>query len=217
MQEARSVVPVSEPARDIGLERMIFFGDAVMAIAITLLALDLRLPAIPGQAVKELPRLLSELRPQFLAFAISFFVIGMFWGAHHRMFLHIKHYDRPLLWINLLFLFLVTAMPFPTSVLANFNGTFQGVALYASMVAAIGLVRAWLWRYATRHHRLVDEDMPDNLIRAETWVGLITAGVFVVSIGIAFLNPCVAEASWVMIAVLAFVARWSGLYRQIWI
>ena len=208
--------PVSGSARDIGLERMIFFGDAVMAIAITLLALDLRLPAIPGRTVNELPRLLLELGPQFLAFAISFFVIGMFWGAHHRMFLHIKHYDRLLLWINLLFLFLVTSMPFPTSVLANFNGTFQGVALYASMVAAIGLVRAGLWRYATHHHRLVDKNLPDDLIRAETWVGLITARVFLVSIGIAFLNPYVAEASWVMMAVLAFVARWSGLYRKFW-
>ncbi len=203
--------PVSGSDRDIGLERLVFFSDAVMAIAITLLALDLRLPDVQVPAGEQLPRLLADLGPQFLAFAISFFVVGMFWGAHHRVFLYIKHYDRLLIWINLLFLFLVTSMPFPTSVLADFNGTFQGVALYASMVAAIGLVRAGLWAYATHHHRLVDKDLPDSLIRAETWVGLVTAGAFLVSIGIAFLNPCLAEASWTITAVLAFAARWKGL------
>jgi uncharacterized membrane protein len=199
--------PVSGSERDIGLERMIFFSDAVMAIAITLLALDLRLPAIPGLTVEQLPQLLSDLGPRFLAFAISFFVIGMFWGAHHRIFLYVKHHDRTLLWTNLLFLFLVTAMPFPTSVLASLNGTFAGIAMYASMVAAIGLVRAGIWYYATHHHRLVDKDLSDSLIRAETWVGLATAGAFIVSIGIAFLNPYLAEIFWVIMAVLAFAFR----------
>ena len=131
----------------------------------------------------------------------------MFWGAHHRIFLYIKHYDRVLLWLNLLFLFLVVSMPFPTSVLAKFGGTSEGVALYASVVAAIALVRAWIWHHAAHRHRLVDENLPDNFIRFETLVGLVTAGVFIVSIGIGLFNPYLAEISWGIITIVWFVIR----------
>jgi uncharacterized membrane protein len=207
MQESSRVEPVVESGTNLGLERLIFFSDAVMAIAITLLALDVRLPDVQGLTAAQLPRTLADMGPQFLAFGLSFFMIGSFWGAHHRIFLYIKHYDRGLLWLNLLFLFLVTAMPFVTSVLARFNGTLQAVLVYAAVVAAIGLVRAGMWRYATHHRRLVAEDLPAGLIRTETWTALLAAAGFLASIGIAMLNPFLAELSWTLAGGLTFLVR----------
>jgi len=189
----------------IGLERLIFFSDAVIAIAITLLAIDLRVFPTQSTTVNQLPGLLIGLLPQFLAFTISFFVIGNFWSAHHRLFLYIKRYDSMLVRLNLIFLFLVVMMPFPTSVLANFGGTFAGVALYAGIVSAIALVRAWTWRYATDNHRLVDPDLPGDLIRSELQVSLLAAGIFLVSIPIALIHPYLAEFSWIFWRLILFL------------
>jgi uncharacterized membrane protein len=210
-RDANSVVnkkgSASNTERDIGLDRLVFFSDAVIAIAITLLALDLRLPDMQAGMVEQLPQFLTALELPLMSFIISFFVIGMFWMAHHRIFLYIRHYDRTLLWINLIFLFLVVSMPFPTSVLANFGNTTLGVILYASVVATIALVRTWLWRYATHNRRLVDENLPDALIRNLTISSLITAGVFLFSIVIALVNPYLAEISWVTTTALTFAIR----------
>jgi uncharacterized membrane protein len=197
----------SSTERDIGLDRLVFFSDAVIAIAITLLAIDLRLPDMQGGTVEQLSQFLTDFELPLISFIISFFVIGMFWMAHHRIFLYIRHYDRTLLWINLIFLFLVVSMPFPTSVLANFGETTLGVILYASVVVVIALVRTWLWRYATHNHRLVDENLSDALIRNLTISSLMTAGVFLLSIVIALFNPYLAEISWVITTALTFAIR----------
>lgn len=199
--------PGSNAERDIGLDRLVFFSDAVIAIAITFLAIDLRSPNIQNGTPSQFYQLLAELEPQLLSFLISFFVIGMFWTAHHRIFLHIKLYDRGLLWINLIFLFLVVSMPFPTSILANFSGTVQGVILYALVVAAIGLVQTWLWHYATHNRHLVGQDLPQGLIRDVRTIGLGISGIFLVSILIALINPHLAEIAWSVISILWFAMR----------
>ncbi len=95
---------VEADREEIGFERMVFFSDAVIAIAITLLALEIRLPDIPLTAA-QLPTTLLEETPRFIAYFISFFVIGIFWLGHHRMFTYIRHYNVGLIWINLVFLF----------------------------------------------------------------------------------------------------------------
>jgi uncharacterized membrane protein len=197
----------SSNERDIGLDRLVFFSDAVIAIVITLLAIDLRLPDMQTGTIEQLSQFLTALELPILSFIISFFVIGMFWMADHRIFLFIRHYDRTLLWINLIFLFLVVSMPFPTSVLANFGNTTLGVILYASVVATIALVRTWLWRYATHHHSPVDENLSDALIRSLTISSLMTAGFFLLSIVIALFNPYLAEISWVITTAFTFAIR----------
>lgn len=72
--------------RGFGLEQTIYFSDAVFAVAITLLAIDIQVPGVPADAAAALPRRLLCLVPQFSNFAISFLVIGSYWLAHHRLF-----------------------------------------------------------------------------------------------------------------------------------
>jgi len=105
---------------EVGLERLIFFSDAVFSIAMTLLALELRLPHDIAYLVnEELTRALLGLWKQYLAFMTSFVVIGAFWLAHHRKFRYIRRYDRGLLSLNLLLLMSVAFIPFPTAVLSD--------------------------------------------------------------------------------------------------
>ena len=91
---------VATPARDHGFERLIFFSDAVFAIAITLLVLDIRLP----HDAPSLAQGLADTVPQIFAFLLSFMVIGIYWLNHHRLFSHVTAAPMPLLRVNLLLL-----------------------------------------------------------------------------------------------------------------
>src|SRR5690242_8436155 len=97
------------------VERIVFFSDAVFAIALTLLAIDLRLP--PSDA--PVADLLRGMRPALFSFFVSFIVIGVMWMAHHRMFTFIERNDTVLMTTNLILLLTVTFLPFPTSVLGQ--------------------------------------------------------------------------------------------------
>ncbi len=188
-----------------GYERLIFFSDAVMAIAITLLALEVRLPDAVTSP-QQLPNALLEEAPQIGAYFISFFVIGTFWIGHHRIFTHIQRYNSGLLWINLLFLFLIAILPFPTSVLGRFAGDSLAVQFYAGTVALIAAVRTGLWMYAV-NHKLISPDTSRKDIQRDIYLGAATVLAFVVSIGIARFNADAAMYFWTILFVLAIVQR----------
>jgi uncharacterized membrane protein len=93
--------PTSEPPHGPShqLERLVFFSDAIFAIAITLLVLDLKLaPDSHGVIIWD------EIGPKLFAFALSFFVIGIYWLNHHQLFGALRTEDGALRWVNLLFL-----------------------------------------------------------------------------------------------------------------
>src|SRR5919197_2493902 len=98
------------------VERIAFFSDAVFAIAMTLLVVQLSVPTGPAG---ELGHTLRARGSKFFAFGLSFLVIGQYWLAHHRVFRHIRRYDLGLLWLNLLWLLAIAFLPFPTAVLGN--------------------------------------------------------------------------------------------------
>src|SRR5580693_7349125 len=107
----------NELKKEFQLERLILFSDAVFAIAITLLVIDLKIPEIPRPLVTEtkLVESLAALIPKFAGFLVSFFIIGLFWTIHHRMFGYVVNYHPKLLWLNLIFLLFIVTMPFSTS------------------------------------------------------------------------------------------------------
>jgi len=127
------------------------FSDGVFAIAITLLILEVK---IPGAGTANLAWQLIRQWPSYVAFVISFAFIGIMWINHHRLFTHIKRSNNVLLFLNLLLLLGVTAVPFPTAVLAQHFGTGNQRAaaiLYHGTYFAIAVFFNILWRYASRH------------------------------------------------------------------
>ena len=100
-----------------GLDRIVFFSDAVMAIAITLLVLDIKVPEAAGISTIDLGRRMLDLWPKYLGYFVSFWVIALYWVAHHRCFRYIRKYDRRLMYLNFLFLMFIAFMPFPTGLL----------------------------------------------------------------------------------------------------
>ena len=102
----------SELKKEFQLERMVLFSDAVFAIAITLLVIEIKIPDIhENVSDAALLKELKHLIPKFAGFFISFMLIAMYWTVHHRMFGYVINYTRKLLWLNLFFIVLMQLLP----------------------------------------------------------------------------------------------------------
>jgi uncharacterized membrane protein len=149
-----------------GLERLVFFSDAVIAIAITLLSIDLKLPET-GQLLTngDLQVALVSLAPRFTAFLISFLVIGVYWVSHHRYLGFIVRYDQVLIVLNFLFLFFIVLMPFMAGILGEYADLPLGIGLYSAAIACTGYSLGAMWNYATQNNRLVDPHVDRSFIQ----------------------------------------------------
>jgi len=190
-------------------ERVVFFSDAVFAIAMTLLVIDLRVPEVDnGETSGEV---ILSLLPGFLAYVISFAVIALNWNGHHRKFRVINGFDSRLIQLNFLLLFLVAFTPFPTSLMSEYPGEVPSVVLYAAVVASLSLVQLWMWVYAWRHD-LIDKLVEADMYRYVARNLLVVPIVFGLSIIIAvFWGANIAMYSWlVLIPLTIIVARVGG-------
>lgn len=131
------------------LERMIFFSDAVFAIAITLLVIEIHVPELPrGASDRDFLISLVNLIPHFAGFFASFFVIGAFWAGHHRAFNCARHWDGRILMPNLLMLSTVVAMPFFTAFASTYWNQRVPIAFYCGWMLVMALLNIWVQRIA---------------------------------------------------------------------
>jgi uncharacterized membrane protein len=181
-------------ARGRDTSRIEYFSDAVFAIALTLLVLDIHVPDVKNPATQLLPAVLA-LWPTFLAYGLSFAIIALNWVFHHRKFRAIARYDPVLIWLNFAFLALVALVPFPTSLLSQYAPARVAVVLYALEVAMLSVVQAVLWIYAQRRG-LLAHDIDDRLFRFVLRRNLTAPTIFLLSIPIALLAPDPTWAMW---------------------
>lgn len=195
------VKPAASEADQLGLERLVFFSDAVFAIAITLLALEIRLPSL-GENVtdQQLLQGLLSIWQKYLSFAVSFLVIGGLWMGHHRKFRFIKRQNGRLLLLNILLLMGIAFIPFPTSVISEYSNRTATI-FYAFIMAVVGLLNTLVWVYSSHNNRLIDPHFDPKQRRRETIRSLIVPGIFLLSIGVAFIDADLAKYSWILIAV----------------
>ena len=194
-------------------ERVVFFSDAVFAIAMTLLVIDLRVPEVDnGETSGEV---ILSLLPGFLAYVISFAVIALNWNGHHRKFRVINGFDSRLIQLNFLLLFLVAFTPFPTRLMSEYPGEVPSVVRYAAVVASLSLVQYAMWAYAWRHD-LIDKIVEPDVYRYASRNLLIVPAVFGVSILIAiFWDANIAMYSWLaLIPLNIIVPRLGGRARK---
>lgn len=188
-----------ETRRQKSFDRLINFSDGVFAFAITLLVLDLVTPAIVGEPSDATlsAALVNELHA-FLGYLVSFWVIGVCWMSHHRVFSYIKSSDSGLMRLDLVLLFFVVLIPFATRVL---NYGFLRIALDVFALIMIGatLMTSVIWRYAANPQRqLLYEDVSQ---RTKEWLsnrGFVGAFVYLVSMFFAFVNPYITLALWLL-------------------
>jgi uncharacterized membrane protein len=131
------------------LERTIFFSDAVIAIAITLLIIEIHVPHLPSDSVAAGLAALEELLPSFLGFALSFLVIGRFWLGHSAALASMKSYDPRLFRPNLYFLMMIALMPFATGFWAANVGKVVPTIFYNSILTLTAIANFFVMRIAT--------------------------------------------------------------------
>ena len=158
--QARSATRKKEMAR------VEAFSDGVFAIAITLLVLEIKVPHLDeGASGRDLLAALLNLWPSFVAFLGSFSAILVMWVNHHGLFRLINCVDSRFLFANGLLLMLVTFVPFPTAVLAEYlnrQGANAAVAFYCGTFVLINTAYNLLWYTAAVHRRLIKEDVPQK-------------------------------------------------------
>jgi uncharacterized membrane protein len=188
----------------IAAERVIFFSDAVVAIAITLLALGLPLPH--GSNNTAVWHSLRAGRDAYIAFLISFAVIGAHWRTHHRLFRAVARMDAVAIAMNSVWLLMIITTPYATRVLSGNGGFGVRFGLYAA-IQVITLVTFWLMSRHVRSGHLLRPGTPASLSRSDDLGVLALAVTFALSIPLAFI-PAVGQWVYVVWVAAVVVIRW---------
>jgi uncharacterized membrane protein len=181
--------------------RLEAFSDAVLAIAITLLVLNLK---VPEHAAGSLAVALADQWPSYLAYLVSFMVIGIIWLNHHAMFRLVASIDRAVLLLNLVLLLIVAAIPFPTALLAEYlsagRDSHTAAAVYSGTMLAMAVAFLAMWRYVTGRDRMLHKQIDRAVARATSrrfGVGLV---IYVATIGLSFVNATATLVAHLVIA-----------------
>jgi len=191
---AREQAAKRRQGNEIEFGRIVAFSDGVFAIAITLLVLGLGVPK--GLSEGQLTNELFDQWDNLLAFAISFAVIGRFWVVHHRFFAEVGAFDGRLLGLNLLYLASIVLIPFSSQVLGEYGGQTPSVVLYSVNLAAVVLIGLWMGADARRRGLTsIDAETHRETRIRSTYI----AGVFLLSVPLAFVAPRAAAYLWLLL------------------
>ncbi len=156
-----SPTPTPDERTAFQVERLAFFSDAVFAIAITLLALNINAPGLVRvRSEHDALVAMGQMVPRVIGFVLSFLVIGNYWRSHHRLFRWVRDYDANLVTINLLLLLSVSFIPCPTAFYSDYADLRTPLIFYALSLSAVGLLNYALWRYFLRRPALLDPAAP---------------------------------------------------------
>jgi len=169
----------------LGKSRLESFSDGVFAVAITLLILEIRIPASASwtSSVWQQTRALVEIWPQYLVYGASFLTIGIMWINHHVLFDNARRITHRMLMANLLLLGLITFLPFTTEVLGRFGLTRTSVVYYGLVLTAISFAYFWVFWEVRAAHGIATRLERWNLGLASYPIAAI-AGYFVPLLGI---------------------------------
>lgn len=178
------------------IERFILFTDAVIAIAITLLVIDINVPAIESlKSSSQIWELLGKSKFEVLGFVISFMVISNFWVIHLKIFSKIERYTNTLIKINLIFLLFVTMISFITRFLVDYPGNMVSVSLYSLLIILISIIQIMIVMHVGKYELVTDDELK-RLQKIKTSL-MITIVVFTLSIIIAQFNGIYAMYFWI--------------------
>ncbi|MEU1948008.1 TMEM175 family protein [Streptomyces sp. NPDC020125] len=183
----------------IDIERIQAFSDAVFAIAITLLALEITVPEhLPTAELGHALR--AEALPATAGYLLSFVAVGALWIAHHRLFRMTKVVDGPLLYLDLALMALVAALPFPTKIVTEYHGSAIATSLYAGTIAVAALLIAAMATRLLQRPSLRGTDIPRALFTQSLQHAAGVALVFGSSVPVAMIISSDAAEYWWLLA-----------------
>ena len=199
----------------IKVEHVISFSDAVFAFAITLMALSIDIPDLPSNLTQaELLDKLYDLFPQFESYVISFAVIAIFWVSYHQVFNHIKGSHIVMVYLNLLFLLLITLLSLSTSLVINYGDYHIPYVIYSFIVILTSSLLTLIWWHATKDNLLIDKNLHPLYIKGVMLNLLSIPLVFTVSIFISFINLDIAEIFWLVMVPINIIIKQKYKYSK---
>jgi uncharacterized membrane protein len=181
------------------LERLAALSDGIFAVAMTLLVLDLHVPAselIHSQG--QLWHALAEAVPQVISYVLSFMTLGIFWNGQQAQLNSFTRSDRHLSWIHMLFLFAVSFMPFSTRLLAGFIAYRSVLLVYWANILLLGAVLYGGWKYAEKANLLSEEITYERRCAVERRI-LVAQGLYAVGAALCVINTYVSIAFIVLV------------------
>jgi uncharacterized membrane protein len=201
----------SELKKEFQLERMILFSDAVFAIAITLLVIELKVPEIERAELTEVKLLqaLAHMIPKFFGFIISFMFIGIYWTVHHRMFGYVINYDSKLLRLNLFFLFAVALMPFSTALYSEYvmKHVLTPVIFYTANIIMLGLFNLFMWRHISDPKNKLSETLSRPDAKYFSTRAIAVPAMFTLFAFVYLINPFISSFLPILIPVVLRVIK----------
>ncbi len=172
--------------------------DGIFATVMTILVLGLRVPQL-NVPESSLSREIVDLWPSILIYALSFVTLGLYWVGHHTQFHYVKHTDRVLLWINILFLLSIGFIPFSTSLFADYPWPPTAVRVYGGNLIANGLLLYATWWYVTSGQRLVEKDLDPHVITTVKRRILVGPAVFSLGMLVSFFDTRVSVILYMLV------------------
>ena len=194
----------------IRLEHVVSFSDAIFAFSITFMAVTIQIPNLPENLTQAqvIQNLIGKLGPRFAIYVISFFVIGLYWISYHQIFNHIEGSHGVIVWLNLVFLFFITIIPFAVDLQIDY-GLYQVIfILYALVLTAAGASLTLIWLHAMKG-RLLDKTMNQTDIQSILLESIVLPSVFVISIFVSIVDLEIAYYFWMVIIPAKVVLRWK--------
>jgi uncharacterized membrane protein len=186
----------NELRKEFQLERLILFSDAVFAIAITLLVIEIKVPEVPLEEATDQKLLhgLGHLIPKFTGFLISFLLIGQYWIVHHRLFGFVINFTQRLVWLNILFLLATALMPFSTAFYSEYlpTGIITPVIFYTSNIVALGIINFLMWGYISNPRRKLSENLSGPMARYFSLRALTVPLIFIIFSFVYAYRPLIA-------------------------
>jgi uncharacterized membrane protein len=179
------------------------FSDGVFAIAITLLVLDI---GVPASEFDDLWSAIFHEWPAYLGYATSFLTIGGIWLAHHGVFRRLRYANNRVMRINLLLLMAVSFLPYPTRLVAEAirdeSAERAAAIFYGACLLAIALLFSALWAAVARDRQLLKPDVTDDEVKALLLATSPNIGFYAGVIALAIVAPVVAAFGYLLIAVV---------------
>jgi uncharacterized membrane protein len=192
----------------IEFSRIVAFSDGVFAIAITLLVLQINIPAHLPAGDTLFDEILDTHR-DFIAYGISFAVLGKLWLAHHRFFASVERFDPVLMGLNLLYLAWIVLVPFTSEVLGDYGDDSTSVILYAAIMAAVSITFQIQILYADRKD-MIRPELREYVRQFSGAANFAIGVVFLLSIPVALISPLAATVMWLLVFVAGGrAARWA--------
>jgi uncharacterized membrane protein len=192
----------------VGVTRIETITDGVLAIAMTILVLELSLDEHVLDSISH--GHFSAIFPEIMSYVMGFLVLGVYWVFHHFMLHFIKRSDGILSWLNILFLMFAALVPLSTKV-NNFDPSIYS-SLFYFVTAAISIIILWImWQHATRGYRLVSRDIDKRNINFVNNSILIAVGLFAISIFGQLIDPIIGYIGFASL-IYIIAATVSGSY-----